>query len=127
MISNLRQYDVGIPVERPTKAPYVHAPVEWIAESNRCPEHCASKVAILIWFLHSVTKQNSFKVSNTDAMKFALDRKQKAAGLKALERAGLISIQPRSGKSPLVTLAWTPGRRSAGQEANHLPPAESIL
>ncbi len=106
----MRDFDRGIPVKSSAKEPYVHAPVEWIAASNLCPEHCASKVALLVWFLHSVNKQRTFKISNTDAEKFALDRKQKAAGLQALKRAGLISLEARLGKSPLVTLTWKPCR-----------------
>lgn len=100
----MREFHEGIPVGRQAKEPFVYVPVAWVAASNRCPEHCASKVAILVWFLHSVTRQMTFKVSNTDAAKFALDRKQKAAGLRALEHAGLITLTARSGKSPLVTL-----------------------
>lgn len=115
MSLDLRDDEVEVPVgpQGPSRGLFVYAPVEWIVASNRCREHCASKVAILCWFLHSVNKRETFKVSNTDAAIFALDRKQKAAGLRALERAGLISIMTRSGRSPLVTLTWKPGRRFA--------------
>lgn len=102
----LRDDEIDVSMKLPTKALFVHAPVEWIAAANRCPEHCASKVAILTWFLHSVTKSMTFKMSNTDAEKFSLDRKQKSAGLRALERAGLISVTTRNGRSPLVTINW---------------------
>ena len=105
----MRDYDEGIPVGRAVKEPFVHVPVAWVAASNRCPEHCASKVALLVWFTHCVTRQRTFKIGNTDAEKFAIKRKVKAAGLKALERAGLISITARSGKSPMVTLTNTTG------------------
>jgi hypothetical protein len=86
---------------------YVHAPLEWFAKANSCPEHSAAKVAPLVWFLKSVTRQPAFPVSNCAAKKFGLDRKQKAAGLKALEAAGLIRLAARTGKSPLVSLGET--------------------
>ncbi len=124
MPSPLAAYEVGIPIDRGGKEPFVHVPVSWIAASNRCPEHVASKVALIVWFLHSVTRSKEFKVSNTDAEKFGLDRKQKAAGLRALARAGLVKISARSGKSPLVRLEWPVGKLLDRCVAVHLPPAQ---
>lgn len=105
--------EMEVSVGRTPIQPFVFMPVEWIAAANRCPAHCASKVAVLVWFLHSVTRQKTFEVNNADAEKFSLDRKQKAAGLRALEHAGLISLAAQTGKGPLVTLKWQPARQRA--------------
>ncbi|GEP40914.1 hypothetical protein [Brevifollis gellanilyticus] len=106
---NNDDYDPGIPVEVGRPAPFVCAPVRWFALANSCAEPTAAKVAPLVWFLSSVTKQKSFSVSNIQAEKFSIDRKQKAAGLKALQRAGLISIDTSPGKSAFVSVLWSPG------------------
>ena len=106
--------ETGIKVHRPASRTscerFVHAPVAWVARAQACKGFMAVPVALVVWYRHSVTREKSFTVSNTAAAAFGLDRKQKAAGLRSLAEAGLISVENASGQSPVVTLVWEPGK-----------------
>ncbi|MES2736639.1 MAG: hypothetical protein V4672_09995 [Verrucomicrobiota bacterium] len=93
-----------LPRSRNGKARFVCVPLEWIRRAASAPAQSAVQVALLVWYRKSVTGEAHFAVSNIVASYFGLDRKQKAAGLKALAGIGMIALQPRPGRSPLVTV-----------------------
>ena len=99
--------DEGIPVPSPQcrrSGRFVHAPVEWIRRAQLTKGRFAVVCAMAVWYMHCVTKQPSFKLSNIIADSFGINRKQKAAGLKSLHAAGLIDIEQPDGSSPTVVM-----------------------
>jgi hypothetical protein len=77
--------------------------LNWLAQAARCRGK-ALHVAIILCYRAGLLKSDTIKVPGWTAKKFGLDRHAKTRGLKALERAGLVSITRRQGCSPQVTL-----------------------
>lgn len=88
----------------PDKEPFVYVPLSWIRRAACLPCRSAVQAALLVWFRKSVTGSNEFGVSNVVALSFGLDRKQKAAGLKSLAKAGMITLHLLPGRSPWVVM-----------------------
>jgi hypothetical protein len=91
------------------KLEYVKVPAEELA--NLAVQTQCAPLALLIW-LHvrwfSRGRQNPFPLSNGEIKGLRLARNRKYRAIKILVEAGLTSIQPRLGKSHLVTLLWKP-------------------
>ena len=77
--------------------------LNWLARAGCCRGK-ALHVAIILCYRAGLQKSDTIKVPGWTAKKFGLDRHAKTRGLKALERAGLVSITRRQGCSPQVTL-----------------------
>jgi hypothetical protein len=62
-------------------------------------------VGVALWFRAGLTKsQTGIKFSQWLADRFDLDRFQTYSGLESLQRAGLITVDRRRGRSPLVDI-----------------------
>ena len=77
--------------------------LNWLARAACCSGK-ALHVAIILCYRAGLQKSDTIKVPGRTAKLFGLDRHAKTRGLKALERAGLVSITRRQGCSPQVTL-----------------------
>jgi hypothetical protein len=62
------------------------------------------------WFYNF--QQNPVKLATTEIRGFEISRNQKARALTALEAAGLVTVERRPRKSPLVTLNWKPTKKN---------------
>ena len=62
------------------------------------------QVAIAIWYRAGMQGHAGISVTNVLAAEFAVDRHAKARAIRALEAAGLVSVQRKSGRSPVVNL-----------------------
>jgi hypothetical protein len=62
-------------------------------------------------------KRNPVKLSAFTSGGIHVFGDKKARGLAILEEAGLVFVEPRFKKSPLVTLAWRPDSKSAKAKA----------
>ena len=78
-------------------------PFKWIEAASRLGAN-ESRLSWLLWFMHGVTKGASFTVSNDRAKRFGIERRQKYRALASLEKAGLISIDCRSGTAHKITV-----------------------
>lgn len=106
-LTNPQAPGVGIklpPLRRANTLPFVHVSLDWVRQAQETQGSFSVVTALLVWFRHSVTGEDWFSVSNASAAKFGLNRKQKASGLQALELGGLIRVQRKKGRSPLVTI-----------------------
>jgi hypothetical protein len=56
------------------------------------------------WF--SQYQKNPLPLANFDLKGFKISRMQKRRALRVLQKAGLISMEKRRGKTPVVTLLW---------------------
>ncbi|MEW6406866.1 MAG: hypothetical protein AB1649_34245 [Chloroflexota bacterium] len=77
-------------------------PLEWMAAAGRLPGK-VMQVATALWFQFGVEKSLTVSLSSKVLKKFGVDRHSKSRALKALERAGLVSVKQSPGCNPVVT------------------------
>ena len=61
-------------------------------------------VGLALWYLAGVQKSNAVALGNARLQKLGVDRDAKARCLKALQEAGLISVDQLPGRNPRVTI-----------------------
>lgn len=85
--------------------PFIKGPIplEWVRAAVRCGPPAAA-VAWLLWYLHGLTRERRFTVSNIKAKALGISRGTKMRGLHALAEAGLISFDRARKQSPRVTM-----------------------
>jgi len=98
-----------VPAARNPKFKYCQWPIEGLGAL--CANEQDATLAVLVrltelWF--SGFKRNPVKLASVEIKGFRVSKDQKARALRALEKAGLISVERRSRKSPIVTLNWLP-------------------
>jgi hypothetical protein len=78
-------------------------PLEWLELAARLPGR-SLHVGVSLWFLGGVHRSRVIPLSNHTSRRFGLDRNSKYRGLDWLEQAGLISVERKLGRAPLVTI-----------------------
>jgi hypothetical protein len=83
--------------------------------TTRARRNAWSLVAVLmalyeLWFT-DLDKRNPVKLTSYNLQRFGLSRNQKHRALQILEKAGLISVDRKPRKNPLVTMTWLPVRK----------------
>jgi DNA-binding transcriptional ArsR family regulator len=59
---------------------------------------------MLLWHLRGLRRTDSFVVSNVMAREWGIEPDAKGRALRKLENAGLVTVERRDKRSPLVTL-----------------------
>jgi hypothetical protein len=113
------------PTLAPTKRPPRHRrgqkflrgpiPLTWLSVACRLGGK-ALHVAIAIWFRAGVTRSREVLLSLSQGAEFGFDRFAGSRGLAALERAGLVAVDRRTGRKPIVTILDPDGERAGGPE-----------
>jgi DNA-binding transcriptional ArsR family regulator len=75
----------------------------WLEAAARLPGK-ALHVGFAIWYAAELTSSISVPFSNVTGLRFGVDRNAKYRALALLERAGLIRVERRLGRSPVVTI-----------------------
>jgi hypothetical protein len=106
---SLQRAAANLPPRRSSKArkeTFVKVPLWWIEQATQATR--TQQAFVCIWLLHLAwkTKSASFPVPNDQLAKRGIDRKEKHRALTRLEAAGLISIERRERKTPIVTLLF---------------------
>ncbi len=78
-------------------------PLDWLEIAARLPGR-SLHVGISLWFLGGMHRSRVIALSNHTSRRFGLDRNSKYRGLEWLERAGLICVQRKMGRAPIVTI-----------------------
>lgn len=78
-------------------------PLDWLCAAARLPGK-SLQVGIAVWFLAGLHRSRTISLSNKTSNKFGLDRNSKYRGLAWLEDRGLIAVQRKGGRSPVVTI-----------------------
>ena len=78
-------------------------PYDWLHRCNRLSGKTTT-VALALWFLAGVRKNMSFRLTAEAVNLAGCSRGTLYHGLVALEAAGLISVQRRTGARPLITI-----------------------
>jgi hypothetical protein len=86
------------------KGRVVVVPFSW-RERLKGPLHWAAwPLALHLLHLDWKAGRRPFKVTNPAAAEWGIDRWQKQAALEVLEKAGLIGLEVKPGKCPIVTI-----------------------
>jgi hypothetical protein len=87
-------------------------PLAWLAPAARLLGR-ALAVALSVWFESGRKAQRTVHLTGPILARFGVSRKALYHGLRALEAAGLVSVERRAGKNPTVTILDppTPGGR----------------
>lgn len=88
------------PGERFLKGP---VPLIWLETAARLPGR-SLHVGIALWYAAGLTRSRSVTLSNVSGARFGLDRNAKYRALDCLEGAGLIAVQRKLGRAPVVTI-----------------------
>lgn len=83
-------------------------PLHWIETAARLPGR-SLHTGLALWYAAGLTNSASVSLSNVSSLLFGLDRNAKYRALAWLEEAGLITVERKLGRAPLVTLQAAPG------------------
>jgi hypothetical protein len=88
-----------------SKKRFVQVPLWWVEAAAKATARGATAL-VLVYLLHASWKARSttFPLSNVYLRKHGVSREVKRRVLQDLETAGLITIERRRSKTPLVTL-----------------------
>ena len=78
-------------------------PLPWLIAAAELPGKTFI-VGIVIWFRCGLCKSSTITLPSTVLSLFHIDRSAKSRALDSLEKASLITVERRSGKSPVVTV-----------------------
>jgi hypothetical protein len=84
-------------------------PIEWLSLAARLPGRTLH-VGLLLWRLGAFGDCDGVAITNGISSTFGLDRNAKYRGLANLEKAGLIKVVRKLGRSPVVTIVDPSGR-----------------
>jgi hypothetical protein len=89
----------------PTQDKFIMGPISiaWVCQAGRL-RGCALLVGLVLWYLKGLRSSKTFIVSNVIMKGWHIKPHAKRRALRTLERAGLVTIEWRGRRSPLVTL-----------------------
>ena len=78
-------------------------PLVWLEAAARLPGK-SLHAGVALWYAAGLTRSASVPLSNISGVRFGLDRNAKYRALSWLEAAGLIRVERKLGRAPVVTL-----------------------
>ena len=111
-LSELRSLDApaeGAPPKHPTLAQFIVIPDGWLDALDAVSGRHAHRLMLRLMRVSWRRKSATIKVTNKLFRGYRLDRHTKSQTLRRLEQAGLISVEWRTRKSPLVTILFPVG------------------
>ena len=78
-------------------------PLPWLEAAARLPGK-SIHAGIALWYVAGLTRSRSVPLSNIAGCRFGLDRNAKYRALHWLEGAGLIAVERKLGRAPVVTI-----------------------
>ena len=78
-------------------------PLDWLTAAARLPGK-SLQVAVAVWFLAGLHRSSVVPLSNKISHRFGLDRNSKYRALAWLEAQGLITVERKIGRAPVVTI-----------------------
>ena len=91
-------------MSKPKKDTFVQVPLWWIERATRATR--TPQAMVCIWLLHLAwqSKSMTFPLPNDRLAKRGAGKRVKRRALASLEKAGLITVERRAGKTPIVSL-----------------------
>ena len=89
----------------PIRNKFIAGPIDvpWVCRASRLGIK-ALLVGLAIWHLRGLRRTDTFIISNLMIQEWGVEPDAKSRALRALEKAGLISVARRGKRSPQVTL-----------------------
>ena len=85
-------------------------PLAWLSAAAELPGKAALAVGLALWFERGRRKSDEVTLTTTICRRFGVvDRKGKYRGLAALEEAGLVAVEWRPNRNPVVTILEAAG------------------
>ena len=78
-------------------------PLPWLEIAARLPGK-SIHAGIALWYVAGLTRSRSVPLSNIAGLRFGIDRNAKYRALQWLESAGLVAVERKLGRAPLVTI-----------------------
>ncbi len=91
-------------------------PIAWLQAAAKLPGR-SLHAGVALWIAASQLRARVVPLSNLDGARLGCGRSQKYRALAWLEAAGLVRVQRRLGRSPMVTIQTLLSTPSAGDEA----------
>jgi hypothetical protein len=85
----------------------VRIPIGWLSAAARLPGK-SLHTGVALWCEAGSAASNKIPLSNVYSLDFGVDRNGKYGALAWLERAGLVTVDRKLGRSPLVTIQRAP-------------------
>lgn len=82
-------------------------PLSWLEAAARLPGK-SLHAGVAIWYAAGLTRSASVPLSNVAGVSFGLDRNAKYRALDWLEGAGLVTVERKLGRAPVVTILNAP-------------------
>jgi hypothetical protein len=103
-VKRRRELEAAAPVKRKKVEPFVKVPLWWIAAAARHARSPATLVMVELLRASWNTKSLTFPLPNGRLEALGVSRDVKRRVLIDLERGGLIAVERRPNKNPIVTL-----------------------
>ena len=78
-------------------------PLRWLQTAARLPGK-SLHTGVALWYVAGLTRSSSVPLSNIAGDKFGLDRNAKYRALAWLEGAGLVRVERKLGRAPVVAI-----------------------
>lgn len=103
-----RSVDKPRPVRPPRPKPHERflkgpIPLPWLELAARLPGK-SLHAGIALWYAAGLNRSRSVPLSNIASLRLGLDRNAKYRALGWLEEAGLIAVERKFGRAPVVTI-----------------------
>jgi len=85
----------------------VRIPIGWLSAAARLPGK-SLHTGVALWCEAGSATSSTIPLSNVYSLDFGVDRNAKYRALAWLERAGLVTVERKLGRSPVVTIQHTP-------------------
>ena len=85
----------------------VRIPIDWLSAAARLPGK-SLHTGVALWCEAATATSSTIPLSNVCSLHFGVDRNAKYRALAWLERAGLVTVERKLGRSPVVTIQHTP-------------------
>jgi hypothetical protein len=99
-----RELEAAAPVKRKKAEPFVKVPLWWAEAASKAARSPVTLVLVELLRASWKTRNTTFPLANVRLKRAGVSRKIKARVLRDLERAGLIVVEGRHGKTPTITL-----------------------
>lgn len=83
-------------------------PLPWLEIAASLPGK-SLHAGVALWYAAGLTRSRSVALSNIAGGKLGLDRNSKYRALQWLEQAGLVSVERKLGRAPIVTILISGG------------------
>lgn len=78
-------------------------PLAWLELAARLPGR-SLHAGLALWYAAGLTRSATVPLSNISGVRFGLDRNAKYRALEWLEGAGLVKVERKLGRAPVVTI-----------------------